>query len=133
MLNVTLKAQTDELDKLMALLETQLEAVDCPMRVIMQFQVAAEEAFVNVAHYAYDSGDGKVEVSFDVQEHAASLTLADSGKPYNPLVRMDPDITMNAEDRPIGGLGVYLIRKNMDDVTYAYRDGKNVLTMVKAF
>lgn len=133
MLKITLKAKTDELDKLMALLEAQLETVKCPMRAMMQIQVAAEEAFVNVAHYAYDSGEGSVNVYLDVRAHYASLTLEDSGKPYNPLARKEPDITIKAEDRPIGGLGVHLIRKNMDEVNYAYRDRKNLLTMTKRF
>jgi len=133
MLTMTFKADVGELDKLMTLLEEQLSQVDCPMRVVMQFQVAAEEAFVNVAHYAYAPGEGNVDILLDVQAHRASLTLVDSGKPYNPLERAEPDVTLSAEDRPIGGLGIYMIRKSMDDVSYVYRDGKNMLTMMKTF
>jgi anti-sigma regulatory factor (Ser/Thr protein kinase) len=97
--------------------------------------VAAEEIFVNVASYAYTSGIGSVaiEVNFEEKPKAVAIRFIDSGIPYNPLEKEDPDVTLPAEKRGIGGLGVFMVKKSMDEVTYEYKDGKNHLTIRKFF
>ena len=101
----------------------------------MKLEVAVEEIFVNVAHYAYAPATGDVAVGVYVTNDPRSIniTFRDSGVPFNPLEKADPDITLKAEDRKIGGLGIYMVRKTMDDMTYEYKDGQNILTMKKFF
>lgn len=113
--------------------EEQLEKFDCPMKIIMQMSVAFEEMFVNVAHYAYGEGTGDVLIRTEFEESTREFRLifADSGMPFNPLARENPDITLSAEERDIGGLGIFMVKKTMDDVEYEYKDGKNILTLVK--
>ena len=100
---------------------------------MMEIDVAAEEIFVNIANYAYAPKEGKASVRVQVSEDPAEVTIsfADSGTPYNPLEKEDPDVTLSAEEREIGGLGIYMTKEFMDHVSYEYRDGKNILTMRK--
>ena len=100
----------------------------------MQLDIAIDEIFGNIVNYAYTPEVGKVTVRLAVDEKTltASLTLIDSGVPYNPLEKDDPDTTLSAEDRKIGGLGIFLVKKSMDDMRYEYKDGKNILTLVKS-
>ena len=110
----------------------------CSKEILNKLDLAVEEIYINIAHYAYTPGKGTVEIRCLLerpgQDGAAprlTLTFRDRGKPYNPLAREDPDITLSAEERGIGGLGVYLTKKFMDGMSYAYEDGQNVLTMSK--
>ena len=99
----------------------------------MQVQIAVEEIFVNLAHYAYGSEQGtatiRVEVGGDPLQ--VIITFIDQGVPYDPLKKEDPDISLSAEERQIGGLGIFMVKKSMDDVKYEYKDGKNILTISK--
>lgn len=126
-------AKIEELDKVNQYIEQQLQKIDCPARLILSVQLAVEEAFVNIAKYAYPEGGGDVriltEVSLDPQH--ITIVLKDRGVPYNPLEKEDPDVTLSAKERKIGGLGVYLVKKNMDNVDYTYEDGFNILSMKK--
>jgi anti-sigma regulatory factor (Ser/Thr protein kinase) len=99
----------------------------------MSICVAVEEVFVNVAHYAYGEGEGEVSfaIGFDAESRVATFRMADKGIPFDPLNKPDPDITLNAENRDIGGLGIFITKKTMDTVTYAYENGENVLIMKK--
>jgi len=99
----------------------------------MQLDIAMDELFSNIAHYAYPNGEGDATVlaEFDEAQRIFSLTFIDSGVPYNPTEKEDPDITLSAEERSIGGLGIMMVRKTMDEMTYDYRDGKNYLTICK--
>ena len=101
----------------------------------MQLDVAAEEIFVNIAHYAYAPNTGTARVSLEIAGDVptATVTFMDRGVPYDPLAKPDPDVTLDAEHRSVGGLGVYMVKQTMDEVRYAYEDGQNVLTMVKRF
>jgi len=132
-----LEADTDELSKLQVFLEEKLEEHSCPMSVQTQVQVAAEEIFVNIAHYAYPEGGGKAHIWLDFEKDPEGgpetmiLRFLDSGVPFDPLAKADPDVTATAEERRIGGLGIYMVKKSMDDVTYMYEDGKNILTLRK--
>ncbi len=103
------------------------------MKAKMQIEVAVEEVFINIASYAYAPGKGNAVVRVEIPEDpvAVTITFMDHGVPYDPLAREDPDLTIPAEDRQIGGLGVFMVKKTMDDVTYEYKDGKNTLTLKK--
>ena len=100
---------------------------------MMQVSLAVEEIFVNVASYAYSPQIGKAKLRVEVADGPSSVTvtMSDSGVPYDPLAKEDPDISAPAEDRQAGGLGIYLTKKLMDDMSYVYKDGKNVLTLRK--
>lgn len=133
MSEMTIEARTDKLDEVLAFVDKRLEALDCPVKVQMQIDVAVEEIFVNIASYAYEHGEGKATVIFREEDggKAVYVTFMDEGIPYNPLEKPDPDITLKAEDRQIGGLGIFMVKKSMDRVDYEYRDGKNCLTIGK--
>ena len=133
MSEITLSATDENLDAVIDFLSGELEALDCPMRTITQVAVAAEEIYVNVAHYAYAPNVGDVTVRFDGQPGEARITFVDSGVPYDPLAKPDPDVTLTAEERGIGGLGIFMVKKSMDEVFYSGADGKNAFTMVKRF
>ena len=121
---LTLEARSANLDQAISFVSGKLEAADCPVKIQMQIEVAVEELFVNIASYAYD-------MEITEEPAAAVITFTDSGIPFNPLKKDDPDIALSAEERQIGGLGIYMVKKSMDDIAYAYRDGRNVLRIVK--
>ena len=133
MKELTIEASVDNLPQVLAFLEEMLEAAGCSMKVQMQIAVAAEEIFVNIAHYAYAPGTGPATVRAEIAGEPAVLTLTfiDRGVPYDPLAKEDPDVTLSAEEREIGGLGIFMTKQIMDDEAYAYRDGQNVLTLKK--
>ena len=131
--NRTFPAKIDALSDVLGFVEETLEGYDCPMKVQMAVCVAIEEIFVNVAHYAYGDGEGDMTIGMEFDDASRTVTfrMADKGKPFDPLQKPDPDITLSAEDREIGGLGIFITKKTMDTVTYAYENGENVLTMIK--
>ena len=133
MAELTLQASLEKLDEVLAFVEENLEKNDCPMKVLMQVQIAVEEIFVNISHYAYDSEQGTVTIRVEVGGDPLQviITFIDQGVPYDPLQKEDPDVTLSAEDRQIGGLGIFMVKKSMDDVKYEYADGKNILTISK--
>ena len=126
-------ARKDALPEVMAFTEECLESVDCPMKSQMAICVAVEEIFVNIANYAYPDGDGNATLSFgfDENERLMTLVIKDNGVPFNPLERAEPDITLSADEREIGGLGIFITKKTMDTVSYKNENGKNILTMTK--
>ncbi len=130
---LTLDAAVENLDRVIGFLDGELEALDCPLKAQMQLDVALEELFVNVAHYAYAPGTGTVTVRIQPEKDPkrVTVTLIDSGVPYDPLAKADPDVTLSAEDRQIGGLGIFMVKKSVDEISYEYRDGQNVLRFVK--
>ena len=130
---MTLEATVENLPRVIGFLEKHLEEADCSLRAQMQITVAAEEIFVNIAHYAYATDTGEVTVRAEISEDPAeaSITFIDRGIPFDPLAKPDPDITLPAEERDPGGLGIYMTKMTMDDVRYEYRDGRNILTLVK--
>lgn len=127
------EARVDRLDEVLAFLDGQLEAVECPMKLQMQLDVAMEEIYVNIASYAYAPGTGPATIRVSALEdgRTVEITFIDAGMPFNPLEKDDPDVTLSAEERQIGGLGIYMVKKTMDEVVYAREDGKNVLTLRK--
>ena len=113
-------------------LELQLEEAGCSFIAQTQILIAAEEIFVNIASYAYEGKEGEAEMitTYDT-DGMFQIEFRDSGTPYNPLERENPDITLSAEERDIGGLGIFMVKNTMDDVQYAYHEGKNCLTLYK--
>ena len=130
-----LDAKREKLPEVLAFLEAHLEALDCPPKAQMQISVAAEEIFVNIASYAYAPGTGRAAVRVESTADPASVTVTftDSGKPFDPTQKADPDVTLSAEEREIGGLGIFMTKKIMNEVTYERRDGKNILRIKKNF
>ena len=133
MTNQTFPAKTDALPDILGFVEQTLEGYGCPMKVQMALCVAIEEVFVNIANYAYGGGEGHVTlgIGFDASADTVTFRMADQGIPFDPLKKPDPDITLSAEDRDVGGLGIFITKKTMDRVTYAYENGQNILTMIK--
>lgn len=131
MITKVFPATDDSLADALAFVEEELEKLDCPMKYVMQITVCVEEMFVNVAHYAYGEEKGDVEMAFDNDGRMISITLIDEGFEFDPLAKEDPDITLSAEERGIGGLGIYMVKKSMDEVKYERKDNKNYFTMKK--
>ena len=133
MTSKTFPAKTDVLADVLGFVEEMLESFGCSMKAQIAITVAIEEVFVNVAHYAYSDGDGDVtlSISFDAGSRTVTFCMTDSGIPFDPLKKPDPDITRSAEERDIGGLGIFITKRTMDTLTYAYENGKNTLTMSK--
>jgi anti-sigma regulatory factor (Ser/Thr protein kinase) len=122
-------------DKSSEIIEYLMSSPDIPDDEVLQFKLrlSIEEAVENVVRYAYDGGIGWLEADIHFDQNALLLTieLRDAGTPFNPLEREDPDINQKAEEREIGGLGIFLCKKMMDSIEYRYEDGNNVLTMTK--
>lgn len=133
MKELTIAATVENIGTVAEFVNEQLEALDCPMRAQMQIDIAIDELFGNIAHYAYtpDVGDATVRVEVTGEPLAVIITFIDGGVPYDPLKTADPDITLSAEERQIGGLGIYMVKKSMDEITYEYKDGKNILSIKK--
>lgn len=133
MKQIKVTADISQLDQVLAFADAILEEAGCSPKAQMQIDVAIEEIFVNIAHYAYPSGNGEATIYMeeDASSKTVQITFEDEGIPYDPLKNEDPDITLSAEERPIGGLGIFMVKKSMDDVSYEYSDGKNRLTIKK--
>ena len=132
-LELTVTAVTENLPRVAAFVDDVLEAMGCLPKTQLQIDLAVEEIYVNIARYAYAPDTGEARVRLETFDDPASvrITFFDQGVPYDPLSRSDPDTSLSAEERGIGGLGVYLTKKLMDAVTYAHEDGQNVLTLQK--
>ena len=128
-----LDALPENLQEVQDFVEEHLAAVDCPPKAVMQIGVAVEEIFVNITHYAYNPETGKATVRVEIGDDPVRVTITfiDHGVPYDPLAKEDPDVTLSAEERDIGGLGIFMTKNLMDDVTYEYKDGQNILVLQK--
>lgn len=126
-------AVKEELPNIITLLETELDKYGASLKTTTQLTVAVEEIFINIANYAYGDNQGICKFSLNYKENLRELTITfeDNGKPFNPLAKEDPDVTLSAEDRQIGGLGIYIVKKTMDEVTYSYENDKNILKLKK--
>ena len=133
MTNKTFPAKTEVLLDVLGFLEEQLGKYECPIKLQTAICVAVEEVFVNVAHYAYGGEEGDVTFAIDFEEETRNVTIQmrDEGVAFDPLKKPDPDVTLSADEREIGGLGIFITKKTMDVVTYAYENGGNILTMIK--
>ena len=126
-------AVEENLGTVMAFIDENLESAGCSMKSQMQINIAAEEIFVNICKYAYhpDKGRAVVRVAVSEEPVQVKITFIDHGKPYDPLLKDDPDVTLSADEREIGGLGIFMVKQTMDAVEYEYKDGSNILTLVK--
>lgn len=136
--SLRVEANLESLEKVLGYVNEQMSSLGCTEKTRMQIEIAVEEIFVNVASYAYSgeeqgSGSGYADISVKECEdpRSVSVTISDNGIPFDPLARADPDVTLSAEKRQIGGLGIYMVKKSMDHVQYEYRDGQNILTFRK--
>ena len=127
-------AEPEQLEPVQRFVEEQIERYDCSARDRFQLDVAVEEIFINIAKYAYRPGQaGQAAVRCCVGGDPLQVTIQfqDQGVPFNPLAKEDADITLTAQERQIGGLGILMVKKSMDAVRYSYEDGKNILTIQK--
>lgn len=133
MKELNISATVENIAAVTAFVDEQLEELDCPMKTQLQVDVAIDELFGNIAHYAYNPEVGAATVRVEVTENPLSvvITFIDNGVPYDPLAKADPDVTLSAEEREIGGLGIYMVKKSMDDISYEYKNGQNILRIKK--
>ena len=129
----TFPAKTEALSDVLGFVEQMLDSFECPIKIQVALCVAIEEVFVNVAHYAYGEGEGNMSlgIGFDEESRAITFRMTDKGIPFDPLKKPDPDISLSAEEREIGGLGIFITKKTMDSLTYTYENNENILTMIK--
>ncbi len=134
MKELSIEADVGNLNTVMDFMNDTLSGTNCSMKTQMQLQLVVEEIFVNIANYAYGGKKGPAILRIELEDDppAALFTFLDSGTPYNPLERSDPDITVSLEERPIGGLGIFLVKKNVDSIGYEYRNGQNALFFRKS-
>ncbi len=144
------EALIENLGQVLLAVDAQLIDAHCPLKVKMQIDIAVEELFVNIAHYAYapDTGDAEILIEtaqicpipedqrknnsdYDSEGSWITITLSDGGKPFNPLKKEDPDVSLPAHQRAIGGLGIFMVKKSMDYMFYEYKDGKNHISICK--
>ena len=132
---MTIEATVSNLDPVLDFVNAHLEEAGCGMKEQMQLDVAVEEIYVNIAHYAYSpqTGVAKISVDIDKDKRQIAIGFRDSGMEFDPLAKPDPDTTLSAEERQIGGLGIYMVKKSMDDVTYSRENGENILTLYKNY
>ena len=135
MINKTFPAKIESLSDVISFVEQTLENYECSMKIQTAICVAIEEVFVNVAHYAYpeEAGDTTLHISFDEKNRDITFIMSDKGVPFDPLKKPEPDITLSAEEREIGGLGIFIAKKTMDSIAYTYENGMNILKMIKKY
>ena len=133
MKELDIEARAENLEEVIQFVDQELETAECPIKAQMQIEIAVEEIFVNIANYAYNPDTGSAVIRIEVTDDPVSVKLVfiDNGVPYDPLAKKDPDITLSAEERDIGGLGIFMVKKNMDEIHYEYKDGQNILTLIK--
>lgn len=130
------EATDENLEAVNDFIHEQIKPFSCQSQTLFQIDLAVEEIYVNIAHYAYSPDKGTVQIDCSVEKTSdapAKLTVSftDSGKAFNPLAKPDPDITLSVEEREIGGLGIFLTKKYMDSVLYERKDNQNILTFTK--
>ena len=137
MKELDIEAKKENLSLVIDFVQKELERVECPMKAQLQVEMAVEEIFINIASYAYypDTGPSLIRVEVNDSEESGSLyvilTFIDHGRPYDPLAKKDPDVTLPADQRQIGGLGIFMVKKSVDAISYEYKDGQNILTIRK--
>ena len=132
-----IEATKENLSAVIDFVQGELEKAGCPMKIQMQVEMAVEEIFINIASYAYypDTGPSLIRVEVndgqDIDPLCITLTFIDHGRPYDPLAKEDPDISLPADQRQIGGLGIFMVKKTVDFMSYEYKDGQNILKIRK--
>ncbi len=130
---ITLPAIVENIETATDFVNEYLDEIGCSMKMQMKIAIVIDEIISNIVHYAYGSskGDVTVAVDFETEPKAIMLSFSDSGIAYNPLAKEDPDITLSSEERQIGGMGIFMVKKLMDDISYEHVNGQNVLTVWK--
>ena len=133
MSDLKITATLENMEKVQAFVQEKLDKYSVSEKIKAQIDIAVEEIFVNIANYAYGdkSGNAILSFGFDENERLMTLVVKDNGTPFNPLEKAEPDITLSADEREIGGLGIFITKKTMDTVSYSYENGQNILTMTK--
>ena len=133
MKELTIDATIENLPAVTDFVDEQLDELGCPMKAKMQIDIAIDELFSNIAQYAYNPETGPATVQVEVLDEPPSvvITFIDNGTPYDPLSNADPDVSLGVEERAIGGLGIYMVKKTMDAIDYVYKDGRNILRIKK--
>ena len=133
MSEIKLEAKIENIPVAQDFLHEHTDKFECPFGVMIQLEIAIEEIFTNISLYAYGDEPGTATVGIETTDDPPTvyITFTDSGVPYDPLKKDDPDITLGADERPIGGLGIFMVKETMDDMKYEYKDGKNILTLKK--
>lgn len=133
MKQIAVEAKTENLPQVLQMVKDTLSKYMCSEKCKMQIQIAVEEIFVNVASYAYHTDEKPLTVQCEMMEHplALSIVFMDAGIPYNPLEKAAPCLDASVEERQIGGLGIFMVRQMMDEMTYEYKDGMNILRIRK--
>ena len=133
MKELTITAAVENIPTVTDFVTQQLEDLVCSAKTLAQIAVAIDELFSNIARYAYNPEVGAATVRVEVVEKplAVTVTFIDGGRPYDPLAKEDPDVTLSAEERGIGGLGIYMVKKSMDGISYEYKNGQNILKITK--
>lgn len=130
---LVIPAEAKRLDEVLSFVDRFLSEYDCPIDTQLQIDIAVEEIYVNIANYAYnpETGDATIACTVEKEPLRVIIEFSDGGIKYNPLERDDPDLELSAEERNIGGLGIYMVKTSMDNVYYRYEDGKNIFTIEK--
>lgn len=133
MKELTVAATVENIETMTDFVNEQLEELDCPMKEQMQIDITIDELFGNIAHYAYNPEIGQATERVEVVKAplSAIITFIDNGIPYAPLKKTDPNVTLSADERELGGLGIYMVKKSMDEIVYEYKDGQNILKIKK--
>lgn len=133
MKEMTIDATIENLPTVTDFVDEQLDELGCPMKARMQIDIAIDELFSNIAQYAYDPETGPATVQVEVLDEPPTvvITFIDNGTPYDPLAHEDPDVSLGVEERAVGGLGIYMVKKTMDAIDYEYKDGRNILRIKK--
>ncbi len=133
MKEITLDATLENIEKVNTFINEMLEESDCSPKAQIQIDIALDELVSNVVRYAYGDSIGKLTVIAGLCDNPDifKITFIDSGLPYNPLEKDDPDVTMSADDRQIGGLGIFMVKKTMDNIEYKYENNQNILSIYK--
>ena len=134
MSDLKITATLENMEKVQAFVQEKLDKYSVSEKIKAQIDIAVEEIFVNIAHYAYNPNVGEAVISCNIEEGDSAvveISFEDWGKPFNPLEKEDADITLSAEEREIGGLGIYMVKQMMEKVDYKYEDNKNIFTIRK--
>ena len=133
MKELTIDAKVENVEVVIAFVIEELKLLNCSSKVLKQIEIAIDELFSNIAYYAYENSKGKATVRVEISNDplAVLITFVDNGIPYDPFKKKDPNISLAADERQAGGLGIYIVKKTMDEIVYKYEEGKNILSIKK--